>query len=82
MNYTEEEKQKAIQEVKLQLLNRGIKIDVAACGCCDGPWVRVEIDGSVILDAKEANIGMTWKTQEEEEAEWRLANGLTGYQPE
>jgi hypothetical protein len=40
------------------LEQRGVRLAIGACGCCDGPWVRVQIDGGELSPIVErANIG-------------------------
>ena len=38
------------REVEAALKERGIRMNVGSCGCCDSPWVKVEIDGTVVYD--------------------------------
>ena len=38
-----------LEEVKKQLLARGIRMSVDGCGCCSSPWLAVEIDGEMIV---------------------------------
>lgn len=39
------------EEVAKELEKRGIKIYIDACGCCNSPWYRIDIDGECVLDA-------------------------------
>ncbi len=41
--------------VKGTLTHRGIHLDVGACGCCQGPWIKIAIDGVVVLDTEATN---------------------------
>ena len=36
---------KIISEIKKALKSKGIRMEVNACGCCDSPWVQLEVDG-------------------------------------
>jgi len=36
----------------------GILMSVGACGCCESPWVKMEIAGEVIIDADKASFDM------------------------
>jgi hypothetical protein len=41
------------------LEERGIKLYVGACGCCESPWVSIHIDGEEVLKEQEMfNIDM------------------------
>lgn len=43
------------EEVAKELEKRGIKIYIDACGCCQSPWYRIDIDGECVLDATVGN---------------------------
>ena len=38
------------EKVKRILADRGIRMAVWGCGCCDSPEVRLEVDGESIVD--------------------------------
>ena len=38
------------ERIAKELLARGIRINIDACGCCDSPWVSLEIDGELICE--------------------------------
>lgn len=38
------------EEIAKELEKRGIKLYFDACGCCNSPWYRLEIDGECVLD--------------------------------
>lgn len=47
-----------IKQLEEELRKRGIQIQVGGCGCCGSPWIKVAIDGVVILDDSEVDIDM------------------------
>ena len=47
-----------IADIKAALLAKGVRLKVAACGCCDSPWVQIEIDGVEIAKIEGQNIDM------------------------
>jgi hypothetical protein len=51
-------KQEQIDKAKAALLAKGVRLKVAACGCCDSPWVQIEIDGAEIAKIEGQNIDM------------------------
>ena len=51
-------KQEQLDKVKAALLAKGVRLKVGACGCCDSPWVKVEIDGVMVADTDGENIDM------------------------
>lgn len=48
----------AVTKLKEELRKRGIVMQVGGCGCCGSPWLKVEIDGEVILDDDKIYIDM------------------------
>lgn len=38
------------EELIAALKERGIELDIGACGCCSSPWVKVKIDGEKVFD--------------------------------
>jgi hypothetical protein len=51
-------RKKALEEIQPVLAAHGIRLVVGGCGCCDSPWLTVEVDGQMLLDAGNANINM------------------------
>lgn len=45
-------------ELEKALEERGIRVNIAGCGCCNSPWVKIEIDGEVVFDEDDADIKM------------------------
>lgn len=45
-------------KVEKILKERGIRLNVAACGCCGSPWITIEIDGQVVLNSEMLHIEM------------------------
>lgn len=39
-----------VAKAKAALKKRGIRVNIGGCGCCDSPWIKIEVDGKVILD--------------------------------
>lgn len=44
------------QEVLDLLKTRGIELEIAACGCCSSPYVRIVVDGAEIVNEDYYNI--------------------------
>jgi hypothetical protein len=42
----EERKKQAIKALQ----RKGVRLNIGACGCCDSPWVSIEIDGELLID--------------------------------
>ncbi len=53
-----DERTVGVEIVKAALAKAGIRMNVNACGCCESPWVKVEIDGKLVLDADECSFFM------------------------
>jgi hypothetical protein len=47
-----------VEEVQKLLLAKGIRINVGACGCCDSPWIKIEVDGCVVFDEDGVSLDM------------------------
>jgi hypothetical protein len=47
-----------LAQVQEQLLAKGVRLSVGACGCCTSPWVRFEIDGVIMPMLEGHNINM------------------------
>ena len=41
-----------------EFAKRGIRVEIGGCGCCDSPWVKVEVDKEIILDNSGVSIDM------------------------
>jgi hypothetical protein len=35
---------------------RGVEIEIGGCGCCGSPFVKVVVDGEIIVDDEHVNI--------------------------
>ena len=58
------DKEIAIEKIKQILQTHGIRMNVAACGCCDSPWVSFEYQGELIIkDEDNFNFYMMEKEQ-------------------
>ena len=49
---TYDEEIAALEETKKALLSKGVEVNIDACGCCNSPWIKVKIDGEVLLDVE------------------------------
>lgn len=49
---------KTKEEVKELLKAKGVSLNVSGCGCCDSPWVALEIDGVLVVDEGFYNLDM------------------------
>lgn len=47
-----------IRKLEEELRKRGVTLHVGGCGCCGSPWIKVAIDGVVILDDSDISIDM------------------------
>jgi len=45
-------------ELKVELLKRGVRIDIGGCGCCGSPWVKIELDNRLVIDEDQFHIEM------------------------
>ena len=52
-----------IKQLTEELRKRGIVMSVGGCGCCGSPWIKVEIDGVVIVDEADADFDMFEEVQ-------------------
>lgn len=55
-----------IKKLEEELRKRGITIEIGGCGCCGSPWVKVAIDGVIVLDDDKVKIDMFEKEKENE----------------
>lgn len=42
-------------DIEAALKARGIRMAVGSCGCCQSPWVSIEVDGVMLV--KDAEMG-------------------------
>ena len=47
------------KELAEELLKRGVRIYFDACGCCNSPWSRIELDGVVVYDGSSGDDYLT-----------------------
>ena len=58
MDEKEKKGRQQIESAMKVLKEKGIRIYAGSCGCCDSPWLKVEVDGEVILDVDGINLDM------------------------
>ena len=44
----ETESRTTVREIFREFESRGIRVSIGACGCCHGPWIKVEYAGETI----------------------------------
>ena len=45
---------------------KGIEISLGGCGCCESPWLEIEIEGKTVLDCGNFSFSTTKALEEKE----------------